>query len=152
MTTEFTKAARKDLTQLLAFMREFYHEAGYPFDEEKARRVMAELLADPAWGRVVLLGWDGEAVGYLVVTFGYSLEYHGRDAFIDEIYLRPVHRGRGIGTAAMRLAEQICREEGVRALHLEVERDNERALRVYREQGFEDHDRFLMTKRLDPPH
>ena len=41
------------------------------------------------------------AVGYLVLTLGYSLEYGGRDAFIDEVYIRSSYRGRGIGTAAL---------------------------------------------------
>ena len=40
----------------------------------------------------------------------------------------------------------VCRTEGIAALHLEVERANTIAQEVYRKQGFKDHDRYLLTK------
>ena len=48
----------------------------------------------------------------------------------------------------MAFAETQCRAVGVRALHLEVERDNTNARALYRKVGFVDHDRYLMTKRI----
>ena len=89
---------------------------------------------------------DGGPVGYVVLTLGFSLEFHGRDAFVDEIYIRAQYRGRGIGGKALAFAEGACRSLGVRALHLEVERKNTAAQAVYRKVGFKDHDRYLMTK------
>ena len=47
-----------------------------------------------------------------------------------------------------RLPQRACRAAGVHALHLEVERDKRRAIDFYRRAGFEDHDRYLMTKRI----
>ncbi len=41
---------------------------------------------------------------------------------------------------------QACRELGVRALHLEVERENVEAQALYRRIGYKDHDRYLLTK------
>ncbi len=49
----------------------------------------------------------------------------------------------------MQIAEAYCREHGVKALHLEVERHRQSAYELYRRAGFEDHDRYLMTKLLD---
>jgi diamine N-acetyltransferase len=87
-------------------------------------------------------------VGYLVAVWGYSLEWHGRDAFVDELFVEPGRRGRGIGSRALELAQEECRRAGIRALHLEVERPNTRAQELYRRMGFRDHDRYLMTKVL----
>ncbi len=87
-------------------------------------------------------------VGYLAVTLGFSLEYRGRDAFIDELFIEPGSRGLGLGREALEIAERYCRECGVRALHLEVERHHQSAFELYRRTGFEDHDRYLMTKWL----
>ena len=70
-------------------------------------------------------------MGYLVVAFGYSLEFRGRDAFVDELYVAPTHRGRGLGREALRVAEPCCLEAGVRALHLEVRPGNARARGLY---------------------
>jgi GNAT superfamily N-acetyltransferase len=94
---------------------------------------------------------DGAAAGYVVLTFGYSLEFNGHDAFVDELYVEEGHRGKGLGGLAVRLAEDTCRTMGVRALHLEVDRENHRARAVYEKAGFEDRDNHLLTKRLAPP-
>ena len=87
-------------------------------------------------------------VGYLAVTLGYSLEYRGRDAFLDEVYLAEEARGEGRGREALELAEAYGRERGAKALHLVVERHRPHAQELYRRAGFHLQDRHLMTKRL----
>ncbi len=131
-------------------LREFYAYDHIAFDEAEARRALALLLSDARLGRVYLIGVGGELAGYLVVTFGFSLEFKGRDAFVDELFLRAEMRGRGLGSRALSVAEETCRAEGVRALHLEVERANTGAQEVYRRAGFKDHDRYLLTKWIEP--
>ncbi len=141
-------AGDRDIGALISMMREFYAIDAYPFDQAIARRALADLIRDPALGRVWLVEEGDAAIGYVVLTFGYSLEFHGRDAFVDELYLRPSHRGRGLGTRALRLVEETCRERGIHAVHLEVERTNVAARELYRKLGFKDHDRHLMTRWL----
>jgi ribosomal protein S18 acetylase RimI-like enzyme len=130
-------------------MRRYYAADGYPFDEALARSAVARLAADSSLGRLWVVAEDGAVVGYLALTFGFSLEYGGRDAFIDEVVIDDAHRGRGHGGALLRRAEAECRGAGVRAVHLEVERGKDAALGLYRRLGFEDHDRFLLTRRLE---
>ena len=148
MEPRFRVAERADLDILVEFMRDYYAHDRIVFDEPVARRALDDLVADPSLGRVWLIADGDEAIGYIVVTLGYSLEYQGRDAFVDEVFIRASHRGLGIGRAAMQFVEAACRELGVQALHLEVERANTAAQALYRKAGFEDHDRYLMTKRL----
>jgi len=148
MAETFRVAERADIETLLEFMREYYEFDHLPFDSQVARAALAGFLEDASLGRVWLICYDGEAIGYLVLTLGYSLEYGGRDAFIDEVYICTSHRGRGIGQSALAFAEGVCRSLGVRALHLEVERTNTTAHGVYHKAGFVDHDRYLMTKRI----
>jgi GNAT superfamily N-acetyltransferase len=93
-----------------------------PFDEAAARQALEKILRDHSLGGVWLIQDGDEAIGYVVLTLGDSLEYHGRDAFVDEIYICESHRGRGIGAQAIKFVEKICRSLDVRALHLEVER------------------------------
>lgn len=145
----FRPASRTDTETLIAMMRGLYEHDQSFFDQARARVALAGLLDTPAWGRVFVIEIASQPVGYLVLTFGYSLEYRGRDAFVDELYLEASHRGQGIGTQALRFAEQVCQTEGIKALHLEVERANTRALSVYRGYGFTNHDRFLMTKWIE---
>ena len=148
MQPRFRPATTADEPALLELMREFYQEGRIPFEERAARTALRGVLADPAHGRALLIEVEGAVAGYLAICFGWSLEFHGRDAFLDELYVRERFRGRGIGTRALEVAAEVCRTSGVRALHLEVERSNTRAQSVYRRTGFADRDYYLMTRRL----
>jgi ribosomal protein S18 acetylase RimI-like enzyme len=145
----FKPATSDDVETLIVMMRDLYaHDGLAPLDEAPARGALLGVIGDDALGRVFLILLANEVAGYAVLTFGYSLEFHGRDAFVDEIYLRAEHRGLGIGKRALQFLTEVCAAEDVNALHLEVERENTSAQTVYRKFGFEDHDRYLMTKWL----
>jgi GNAT superfamily N-acetyltransferase len=146
MQPTFTLATPADLEALLIFSREFCELDRHPYDEETLRPALDTLLRDHALGRVWLIQDGATAIGYVVLAFGYSLEYRGRDAFVDEIYLRESHRRQGIGTQTFAFLEQACRELGVRALHLEVEHHNTAAQQFYRGRGFYNQERHLMTR------
>jgi ribosomal protein S18 acetylase RimI-like enzyme len=142
----FKPAAHGEIETLIPMMRELYAHDGLPFDESIARSSLAGIVSDGALGRVFLILLGNEVAGYAVLTFGYSLEFHGRDAFVDELYLRDEYRGQRIGKRALEYLTEVCAENGVSALRLEVERNNTQAQAVYRKFGFKDHDRYLMTK------
>jgi GNAT superfamily N-acetyltransferase len=144
----FRPAVLADLDALLPLMEAFYAEDRHPWVESAARETLRALLSDPGCGRAFLIEEDARRVGYLVVCFGFSLEFHGRDAFLDELYVVPAARGRGLGTQSLRVAEDCCREAGARALHLEVGHGNDTARRLYRSWGFEERPHALMSKRL----
>ena len=148
METSFRPADASDADGLLVMMRELYDHEGIAFEEPTARAALTQLLADDSCGVAHLMTLGGEVAGYLVITFGFSLEFGGRDAFVDELYVKDEFRGRGAGKAALGFAAEVCRARGVRALHLEVERANESAQGVYRKAGFVDHDRYLLTRWL----
>lgn len=116
------------------------------FNEEAARTVFRQFLALPKFGRIWLFYHRSALVGYIILTIGFSFEFHGHDGFIDELYVVPEHRRRGFGRQAVEFVEQKAREMGVNAIHLEVDDGNDPALELYRCAGYEDHDRFLMTK------
>jgi ribosomal protein S18 acetylase RimI-like enzyme len=145
----FRPAGESDLGLLLELMRALYDEDGStPLRGDAAETALRGLPAAPDRGLVWVIEQGGEAVGYLVLTWGYSLEFHGRDAFIDELYVAPRYRGAGLGRQAVEWAEDACRAHGAGAVHLEVEIDNERAHALYRRSGFAERGLRLMTKRL----
>ncbi len=148
MIATFRGALPQDAEHVVALMQRYYAEDGYEFDADAALSALQELLARPALGQVWCVEASGETVGYFVLTLGYSLEYRGVDAFLDELYLLPDYRGQGIGKQAVACLEDRARALNVRALHLEVERTKPRAIALYRRRGFDAHDRFLMTKLL----
>ena len=150
MEPEFHLANPAGIDTLMEFMRQFYAIDQYPLDEQAARTALEKIVADPSLGHVWLINHEDEAIGYIVVTFGYNLEYHGRDAFIDELFVTASYRNQGIGTKAIQFVLEKCPELGIHALHLEVERTNTAGQTLYRKFGFEDHDRYLMTRWIAP--
>lgn len=114
------------------------------------RAAVAPLLVDDRLGAVWAIDEQGKWIGYIALTWGYSIEMQGRDAFIDELFIRAAHRGRGIGTRVLEAAKARAVALGIRALHLEVDRHNAAAQALYDKLGFELRGRFsLMTCRLN---
>ena len=150
-TPRLRSATLADVPRLCELMAENYAEAGYPYDAAAARACFEALAADRELGETWLVEVAGDVAGYAVLAFGFSLEHRGRDAFVDDLYLVPARRGRGLGRLALDAVEAVARERGVTALHLEVEHDNARAEALYRRLGYRDRDRKLMTKPLAAP-
>ena len=146
----FTLARPEMLPELVAMMKELQADDPWscPFDEQCARRATVELLRDPSLGRVWVISAGPETIGYIVMAFDYSLEYRGKGAWVDEFFVRPAFRGRGIGARALEFFAEQARLLGVKVIHLEVNHGNP-AIGLYRRQGFEDHQRYLMTKWID---
>jgi hypothetical protein len=80
---------------------------GHGFDREKAGVALSGLLQEANLGHAWLILHGDTAVGYMVLCFGHSLEWLGRDAFVDEFYLREEYQAR-LGTQDNR----ICRKRG----------------------------------------
>ena len=144
------EATLQDEAVLLRMMRLLAEQepGKIKFDEIAARATFRRFLSLPAFGRVWLLSETDLPVGYIVLTMGFSFEFHGHDAFIDELYIDSNFRRRGYGKQAVAFLEEKAREMGVNVIHLEVDRGNDPAFELYRRAGYEDHDRFLMTKWL----
>jgi GNAT superfamily N-acetyltransferase len=147
-TVSLVPAAPADVPTLLPWVQDLYAHERIPFDPAASEATLRELLDNPAFGRVFKLVADGAAAGYAAVALGFSLEFGGRSAFLDELYVRPSSRGQGVGTMALRLLQDACRRLGARSLALEVGLENAGAEALYRREGFSSIGRHLMTRRL----
>ena len=146
-------ASPNDIPQLVALMAEFYAEADYPLNRVRATGAFAALLADDRLGHVWLIEKDSEAVGHLVVTLCFSMEYGGLIAFVGDLFVRRPFRRMVQGAAALEEARTFCASRGVRAMLVETGHDNAAAQAVYRRAGFVPTERLHLTLRLaDPTH
>lgn len=148
MEISFKPIAPSDINHLLTLIQEYYDYDRHPFDPTRMQIVLNNLVDHPDWGRVWFICRDMQPVGYVVLTLSYSLEYAGRDAFVDEIYIRESDRGQGLGRATFEFLEEVGRSLDVKALHLEVKHRNVNARSAYRKLGFVEHERSLMTRWL----
>lgn len=144
-------ATPEDADRLVDLMDEFYAEAGYALDRAHAQAAFAALLADARLGRIWLIQVDAADVGYVALTFVYSLEYGGPAAVVEDFFVRAPYRNAGLGRAAMATVRAYCAETRIRAISVEVGRDNAVAQSVYHGAGFAAVDRLLMTLELATP-
>ena len=138
-----------DLDALLPLVAAFHRFEGIDMAPDTRRTTIAGLLSGPSMGEIWGVYQDGGLIGYMALAFGYSIEFTGRDAFIDEFFILPDRRGRGIGGRVVdRVGADLARR-GFVALHLEVARDNDRAGRLYQAHGFQWRTRYsLMSSYL----
>jgi GNAT superfamily N-acetyltransferase len=148
MNVLFQLLSEEEVPALLEMMREFYAGQEMRFDTATARSTIGKVLHDRRYGEIYLIFRSTELAGYFALTFCFSLEFHGRFALLDELYLREPFRRLKLGQGVVGFAEGICRREGIAALRLEVGRENVPAQALYRSSGFAEDARNLMTKWL----
>lgn len=143
MSLRAERITSQDADLFLAMAQKFHEEDGHPLTpagKTSIRDVAAGVDLAPAFFIIN----DDEKIGFFVLSLGYSPEHGGTDGFIDDIYIDPAHRGRGLGRQALDLALNESRECGIRVLLLEVEADNDRAYHLYTSMGFTDTKRRLL--------
>ena len=137
---------QETLPSLEAMVRAYHREDGLTFGRRQAHAL--KVLAEHDSSGLAWLVCQADAtIGYVVLSLGFSIESGGRDGFIDELYVVPSARGRGVGAKVLALVEQEARGRGLRKLYLEVQRGN-RAKALYGRTGFIDHQNHLMSKPL----
>lgn len=143
-------ATPADLPVLLPRTRALNAHEGIAISDELLESALGKLLADTSLGGAWVVydtGDDGAAIGYAIVTFGYDLEFGGRDAYLTELWIDEAARGHGAGSRVLALLPDELRARGVRALHLQVRPDNP-AVRLYARAGFHTVPRAIMSRRL----
>ena len=144
---ELKRVGLEQEAALLELARAFHAEDGHPLGERGVAAIGMVARGHPL-GRAWLIEETGRTIGYAVLGLGFGIEYGGPDAFVDDLYLVPDARGRGLGGAVLALLEDEARSLGLAALFLVVDPDNRPARRLYDGAGFAETRWLLMTKRL----
>lgn len=148
MPMKIEKLALENSDELLALIEQYYAFDGIHFDADAVRKGIPLLLKDTTYGAAFFVNMEGSRAGYFIVTFGFDLEFGGRIATLTDFFLYPDYRGKGYGRDILAFMERFCRDNGIQALELQVERHNPRAQHLYRAFGFQELDRIPMSKAL----
>lgn len=149
MSASLTLATPEHSAQVLALVAAFHAEAGSTQSDDARAQAVLPLLDGNPLGAIYLIGPLRAPVGYVALSFGWSIEFGGMDCILDELFVRPPVRGRGIAGEVLISLPKALAGAGVRAMHLEVRPDNETAQRLYARAGFAPrNDYHLMTRRL----
>ena len=140
-------ATNADLDDLVPRTRALNDHEGITVSTDTLRKAMRDLLASPSLGGVWIITRDEATVGYAIVTFGFDLEFAGRDAWMTELWIDEAHRRSGAGAAAIELLVPELKQREVGALHLQVRPENP-ARRLYERPKFVASPRIVMTRTI----
>ncbi|MEM9972020.1 MAG: GNAT family N-acetyltransferase [Pseudomonadota bacterium] len=149
MSTLLHLATDADEARLIPMIAAYHAFEGIESDETHIADAIRPLLSGSPHGAIWLVGPKMAPVGYVAVSFGWSIELGGMDGIIDEFWIREAVRGRGMGGEALGALVATLKEAGVKAHHLEVAAENTRASRLYTRVGFRKRPFGLMTWRAD---
>jgi ribosomal protein S18 acetylase RimI-like enzyme len=122
---------------LVELMREFYAESSYPLDREWAETAFSPLLTHTELGCVWLAECGGVAAGHAVLTSRYTMEHGALSGYIDDLFVKPEFRRRGIACALLSELFEECRRRGCKSIYVEVGDRNVAAIELYRRFGLE---------------
>lgn len=129
-------ARREDVPELLRMIHELARHEG-----DSAEVVTdAVALANAGFGPAARFGAllaevDGQLAGFVSFTWTYSIWRHATVMSIDDVYVRPAHRQRGVGVALMYRARHLAHGAGVARLRWEAKPWNDAAIRFYERMG-----------------
>ena len=126
----------KTVELALELMRSYYKDDGYTFSLAKARSAILKLISSSTLGKMEFILVHGQPVGYYCLSYGYSLQRHGRDAALDEIYIDEGSRNKGIGQRTIKHILLELKRDSFKGLYLFVRKSNVHAKRLYKRIGF----------------
>jgi ribosomal protein S18 acetylase RimI-like enzyme len=148
MTTAIHLAKPDDAPRLLKLIAAFHAEASIERSDEQRTTALLPLLKGSPHGAAWLFGPAKAPTGYTIITFGWSLEMGGLDAFIDELYIRPNVRKRGIASEVLMAISSSLACADVKALHSEIDVSNDATQRLYARAHFKLCDMLSLVTRI----
>ncbi len=125
-----------DTGKVLEMMRVFYSSPAVLSDgsEDIFRNDVRNCVGDSPYLEGYVFTEDNRISGYAMLAKSYSTEFGKACIWIEDLYIEPEYRGKGIGTEFFAFIEKKYPDV---ILRLEVEKENQNAIRVYQKCGYE---------------
>jgi len=105
------------------------------------------LFAEPRLAHSLLALRDGEPVGFALYFYNYSTFLCRPGLYIEDLFVRPAHRGRGVGRELLRSLERQARELGCGRMEWAVLDWNRSAIDFYRRFGAHPHEGWTVFRK-----
>jgi GNAT superfamily N-acetyltransferase len=138
MTLLIRTAVPGDAGLVLEFIRKLA-EYEHRLDEVVASEaeIDAALFGTTVRAYCDIAEWEGTRVGFAVWFYNFSTFKARNGIYLEDLFVEPDHRGKGIGKALLRRLAQRCSEEGLPRLQWWVLNWNAPSIAFYRSLGAE---------------
>lgn len=133
MIRRYEASDRRTVTEMLD---EFYHSPAvlHPIPRAHFEKTLNAAEAGNPCVRLYVIESGSRPAGYALLALTFSNEAGGDVVWLDEIYIRPEFQGKGLGNEFFDFFEKEFASAA--RLRLEVEADNDGAVRLYERRGF----------------
>jgi GNAT superfamily N-acetyltransferase len=147
---KIARAVARDVPAIVPLLSAQLEEHRMPVSREILDAAVRGIVTRPERGAILVAREEDRVVGIAVLPYTWTVEHGGLCAWLDELYVLPELRGRGVGTRLLRDALDLVRAEGCVAMDLEVDADHARVEGLYARHGFRALARRRYSRRLRP--
>jgi len=145
-------ATRNDLLLILALIKELAEYERLADEVVATEEVLSEtLFGERPYAEVVLAYYDGEPVGYALYFHSYSTFLGRPGLYLEDLFVRPAVRGKGIGKALLAFVAHVASERSCGRLEWSVLNWNEPAIGFYKSLGAKPMDTWTVYRMTDEP-
>jgi ribosomal protein S18 acetylase RimI-like enzyme len=139
-SVQFAKATAQDAKRLAGLASEIWHEyyvriitveqIDYMIETFQSENAIASQIEHQGYEYFFMIA-DGKTVGYL------AIKQEENKLFLSKFYILKAYRGNGYASRAVDFLATLCKDRGLSAIWLTVNRFNEQAIAVYEKKGFQ---------------
>lgn len=112
MAVTVREATATDAATLVSLVHQFEQEEGKSARRLTVADVLAHGFGERAWFSVLLAEDGGRTLGYALFYPSYDAEFAARGMYLQDLFVVPDARRRGVGRALMAAVARACQAEG----------------------------------------
>jgi len=139
---------QEDRAIFLEMAEKFYSSpaVSHKIDRHIYETTFDAAISNPSLIRAFIIEDNGMPVGFALVSFYFATEAGGLAVVLEDLYLDETCRGKGLGSKFMQFIEQEY--PSAKRFHLEVAKENTRAIDLYTKLGYEVLEYVQMIKEI----
>lgn len=147
MTITYAPAQKGDEALILQFIKELAEYEKLSHQVTASETMIAETLFGPAPKAFCYLAKDGaEPVGFALCFYNYST-FQGRPGiYIEDLFVRPAYRGKGIGKGFFKIIAERAMNENCGRIQWWVLNWNEPSIEFYKKLGAVDMNEWTVMR------
>jgi GNAT superfamily N-acetyltransferase len=123
------------MADLLAVL--FSEEQEFRPDREKQIRALRMIVSAPERGNIFVATDEDKVVGMMSLLFTISTAKGGTACWLEDMVIRPEHRGKGLGTKLLEHAVNYAKSQGFTRITLLTDRASDKSIHFYERHGFQ---------------